>query len=51
MKTLAMVGVGPGVGLSFAKTFGQRDFRVALIARQREKLDAYVQQLRELHIS
>jgi NADP-dependent 3-hydroxy acid dehydrogenase YdfG len=49
MKTLAIVGAGPGVGLSLAKTFGQCDFRVALIARQREKLDAYVQQVQELH--
>ncbi len=50
MKTLAIVGAGPGLGLSIAKTFGQHDFRVALIARNQEKLDTYVQQLRELHI-
>jgi short-subunit dehydrogenase len=50
MKTLAIVGAGPGLGLSVAKTFGQHDFRVALIARKQAKLDTYVQQLRELHI-
>lgn len=50
MKTLAIVGAGPGLGFSIAKTFGQHDFRVALIARNREKLDIYVQQLRELDI-
>ena len=50
MKTLAIVGAGPGLGLSIAKTFGQHDFRVALIARNQEKLETYVQQLRELHI-
>ena len=50
MKTLAIVGAGPGLGLSIAKTFGQHDFRVALIARNQEKLDTYVQQLREQHI-
>jgi len=50
MKTLAIVGAGPGLGLSLAKTFGQHDFRVALIARNQEKLETYVQQLREQHV-
>ncbi len=50
MKTLAIVGAGPGLGLSLAKTFGQREYRVALIARSQEKLDTYVQQLQALHI-
>lgn len=50
MKTFAIVGAGPGLGLSLAKTFGQHDFRVALIARNQEKLDTYVQQLREMHV-
>src|SRR5690242_16634783 len=50
MKTLAIVGAGPLLGLSIAKTFGQHDFRVALIARNQEKLDTYVQELHELHI-
>ncbi len=50
MKTLAIVGAGAGLGLSLAKTFGQHDFRIALIARNQEKLDTYVQQLREQHI-
>lgn len=50
MKTLAIVGAGPGLGMSIARTFGQQGFRVALIARTQEKLDIYVQQLRELDI-
>lgn len=50
MKTLAIVGAGPGLGLSLAKIFGQHDFRVALIARNQEKLDSYVQELQALHI-
>src|SRR5262249_25044418 len=41
---------GPGLGLSLAKTFGQQDYRIALIARSQEKLDSYVQQLQDLHI-
>lgn len=50
VKTLAIVGAGPGLGLSLAKTFGQHDYRVALIARSQEKLDSYVQQFQALHI-
>src|SRR5712692_4156982 len=50
MKTVAIVGAGPGLGLSIAKTFGQHHFRVALIARNQEKLDEYVQQLQALQI-
>jgi len=50
VKTLAIVGAGPGLGLSLAKTFGQQDYRIALIARSQEKLDSYVQQLQDLHI-
>jgi short-subunit dehydrogenase len=50
VKTLAIVGAGPGLGLSLAKTFGQHKYRVALIARHQEKLDTYVQQLQALHI-
>src|SRR5215472_11084663 len=50
VKTLAIVGAGPGLGLSLAKTFGQHEYRVALIARNQEKLDSYVQQLQTLHV-
>jgi short-subunit dehydrogenase len=50
MKTVAIVGAGPGLGLSLANTFGQHDFRVALLARDQEKLDTYVQQLRDMHV-
>src|SRR5215467_9848467 len=50
VKTLAIVGAGPGLGLSLAKTFGLHGYRVALIARNQEKLDSYVQELQALHI-
>jgi NAD(P)-dependent dehydrogenase (short-subunit alcohol dehydrogenase family) len=40
MKTLAIVGAGPGLGLSIAKFFGRNGFRVALIARNKAKLGA-----------
>jgi NAD(P)-dependent dehydrogenase (short-subunit alcohol dehydrogenase family) len=50
MKTLAIVGAGPGLGLALAKTFGQHDFRVARLSRRKAQLDEYVQQLRERQI-
>lgn len=50
MKTLAIVGAGPLLGLSLAKKFGLHDFRIALIARNQEKLDMYVRDLRALQI-
>ncbi|GEO70832.1 SDR family NAD(P)-dependent oxidoreductase [Levilactobacillus acidifarinae] len=33
MKTLIILGAGPGLGLSLAKTFGHHDYQVALVAR------------------
>ncbi|MGF0118695.1 hypothetical protein ACQFYA_20580 [Promicromonospora sp. Marseille-Q5078] len=40
MPSIAIVGAGPGMGLAIARTFGSRGFDVALIARNRAKLDA-----------
>ncbi|MGW0202432.1 SDR family NAD(P)-dependent oxidoreductase [Nonomuraea sp. NPDC003201] len=45
MPSIAIVGAGPGVGLAIARTFGSRGFDVALIARNRDKLDDLVGQL------
>ncbi len=45
MPTLAIVGAGPGMGLAIARTFGSRGFDVALIARNKEKLEALADQL------
>jgi len=50
MKTIAIVGAGPGLGLSLAKKFGANGFRVALIARNREKLSHMEKELEQLHI-
>ena len=47
MKTIAIIGVGPGLGLSIARQFGKQGFRVALIARTQTNLDTCVQQLQE----
>lgn len=40
LPVCTIVGAGPGVGLSVARSFGREGFRVALIARQTEKLSA-----------
>jgi short-subunit dehydrogenase len=50
MKTIAIVGAGPGLGLSIAKTFGKNGFQVALIARRKESLDQMVASLKSLEI-
>lgn len=41
-KTLAVVGAGPGLGLSIARRFGREGFRAALIARRSASLDHMV---------
>ena len=45
MPTIAIVGAGPGLGLSIAKVFGARGFDVALIARSKDNLDALAAEL------
>lgn len=50
MKTVAIIGAGPGLGLSIAKKFGANGFRVAAIARNPEKLALIVKELSELNI-
>ncbi|WP_217591750.1 SDR family oxidoreductase [Cohnella sp. GbtcB17] len=44
-KTIAIIGAGPGLGLSIARKFGSQGFRVALISRNQEKLDGLAAQL------
>jgi len=50
MKSIAIVGAGPGLGLSIAKTFGKNGFQVALIARRKESLDRLVATLQSYDI-
>jgi NADP-dependent 3-hydroxy acid dehydrogenase YdfG len=45
VTSIAIVGAGPGLGLAIARTFGSRGFDVALIARNRTKLDDLVGRL------
>lgn len=50
MKTIAIIGAGPGLGFSLAKTFGRHGFRVAMVSRTQEKLDQYAVELSKLGI-
>jgi len=49
-KTIAIVGAGPGLGLSIAKRFGREGFRVALVSRNRAKLEPLVAELKDAGI-
>jgi NAD(P)-dependent dehydrogenase (short-subunit alcohol dehydrogenase family) len=39
MKTIAIFGAGPALGLSIARRFAREGYRVALVARRQESLD------------
>ena len=41
----AIFGAGPGLGVAAARFFGRQGHRVALVARNRERLDDFVKQL------
>lgn len=45
MKTIAIFGAGPALGLSVARRFGAEGYRVALVARRQESLDALAAEL------
>lgn len=51
MPTIAIVGAGPGLGLSIAKVFGGHGFDVALVSRDKDKLASLVAELAEAGIS
>ena len=44
-KTIAVFGAGPGMGRSVARRFGREGFRVALVARNQERLAAFTEEL------
>jgi NADP-dependent 3-hydroxy acid dehydrogenase YdfG len=46
MTTIAIIGAGQGLGLAVARRFGREGFAVALIARNRSRLDELVATLR-----
>lgn len=44
-KVIAVFGAGTGLGIAVARRFGRQGFRVALVARRHDRLDALVGQL------
>ncbi|ASA21609.1 SDR family NAD(P)-dependent oxidoreductase [Paenibacillus donghaensis] len=50
MKTIVIIGAGPGLGLSLAKKFGGNGFNVAAISRNSTKLEIIVSELQKLKI-
>ncbi|MRN52122.1 SDR family NAD(P)-dependent oxidoreductase [Paenibacillus sp. LC-T2] len=50
MKTMVIIGTGPGLGFSLAKIFGRQGFRIAMVSRTQEKLDQYAEQLNKMGI-
>jgi len=44
-KTIAVFGVGPGMGRSIARRFGREGFQVALVARNPTRLDTFTGEL------
>lgn len=50
MPTIAVVGAGPGLGLSIAKTFGDHGYAVALVSRTQDKLDRLADELKSAGI-
>ena len=50
MSTIAIVGAGPGLGLSIAKAFGSHGFSVALVSRTQARLDALATELTDAGI-
>ncbi len=45
MNTIAVIGAGPGLGIASARRFGQEGYRVALIARDRRRVEAHADEL------
>lgn len=45
-KVIVVVGFGPGISSSVAERFGREGFKVALVARNKSRLDAGVQALK-----
>ncbi|MFI7099648.1 SDR family oxidoreductase [Streptomyces sp. NPDC050161] len=50
MPTIAIVGAGPILGLSAAKIFGSKGFKVALVSRTQENVDKLAADLAELGV-
>ncbi len=47
MPTIAIVGAGPGLGAAVARRFGAEGFSIALLSRDRSKLDVVAARLQD----
>ncbi|KXO91732.1 hypothetical protein AXK56_00960 [Tsukamurella pulmonis] len=47
---LLVVGAGPGLGMSVARAFGRRGYRIALASRSAQRHAGYVEELRDLGV-
>lgn len=47
-KTCLIAGIGPGVGLSVAKAFAQKGYRILMMARSTSALDSYKREIKTL---
>jgi NAD(P)-dependent dehydrogenase (short-subunit alcohol dehydrogenase family) len=45
MGTIAIVGMGPLLGLGIARRFGREGYKIAMISRKQATLDAFAEQL------
>ncbi|GAA3826277.1 MULTISPECIES: SDR family NAD(P)-dependent oxidoreductase [Amycolatopsis] len=45
MRTLAIFGAGPGMGLAAARRFGKEGYQVSLVARSADRLSSFVDEL------
>ncbi|WP_405152336.1 SDR family NAD(P)-dependent oxidoreductase [Paenibacillus sp. FSL K6-0108] len=50
LETIAIIGAGPGLGFSLAKTFGKHGFCIAMVSRSQDKLNQYAEQLNGMGI-
>jgi len=46
-ESVLVAGVGPGLGIAIAARFTREGYRVAMLARSREKLEALAKQARD----
>ena len=51
MPVIAIIGAGPGLGAAVARKFGREGFSIALISRNRSKLDDMAAQLEAAGVS
>ena len=49
-KTCVVIGVGPGLGLALCRRFGQEGFKVAMLARDQERLEEFHRSLADENI-